>query len=308
MTTANPPITLPSLRPSLARGFVRFWFWPLCVAGVLAAMIWADRAGQQDPVRGALALGTILLVMLVEQLVPRRANGGIRGDGQLRTDIGLFVSNGLMEAFTYGALLLPVLWLGPQLTEALGTSIWPAHWPWPAQALLAFLAADFLDYWVHRASHRVPWLWSIHVHHHDTERLHVFKGARNHPFAGWVRIVGAYLPLVLIGAPPLLLFWFQTFIISIGSLAHANLDFRFPAFLHGVLTTPPVHRIHHARAHSLHDRNFAGFTTIWDRLFGTYEAPDRHSDPELGLAEGGVPKGFIRHLLWPFVWWREQPR
>ena len=49
MTTANPPITLPSLRPSLARSFVRFWFWPLCVAGVLAAMIWADRAGQQDP-------------------------------------------------------------------------------------------------------------------------------------------------------------------------------------------------------------------------------------------------------------------
>ncbi len=95
--------------------------------------------------------------------------------------------------------------------------------------LLAFLAVDFLDYWIHRASHRVPWLWSIHVHHHDTERLHVFKGARNHPFAVAVRLVGAYLPLVLLGAPPLLLFWFQTFIVSIGSVAHANLDLRFPA-------------------------------------------------------------------------------
>ncbi len=113
MTTANPPITLPSFRASLARSFVRFWFWPLCVAGVFAAMVWADRTGQQDPVRGALALGTILGVMLVEQLVPRRADGGIRGDGQLRTDIGLFIGNGLMEAFTYLPIRSAQLVTGP---------------------------------------------------------------------------------------------------------------------------------------------------------------------------------------------------
>ena len=30
--------------------------------------------------------------------------------------------------------------------------------------------------------------------------------------------------------------------------------------------------------------------------------------PFVVVGEGGVPKGFIRHLLWPFVWWRRPAR
>ena len=123
-----------------------------------------------------------------------------------------------------------------------------------------------------------------------------------------MRIVGCYLPLVLIGAPPLLLFGFQTFIVSIGSVAHANLDMRFPGWLHRVLVTPPVHRIHHARAAALGDRNFGSCTTLWDRAFGTFEQPDPERDPDFGLSSRGVPAGFLRQLAWPFVWWRDAQR
>jgi sterol desaturase/sphingolipid hydroxylase (fatty acid hydroxylase superfamily) len=283
---------------------VRFAFWPLFVGLVVCVMLVADASGRRDEIRGLLAFATIGIVMAMEQLAPRRSHGGIRGDPQLSIDVGLFVGNGLMEALFQGVLLLHALWLGSQLAAALGTSIWPVHWPWPAQALLAILAADFLEYWVHRASHRVPWLWSIHVHHHDTARLHVFKGARNHPFTVGVRIVGTYLPLVLLGAPPALLFWFQTYLVTVGSVSHANLDMRFPRFLHHMLVTPPVHRIHHARATELHDRNFAACTPLWDMLFGTWEAPKLRQNLAYGLEEGGLPVGFLRQLAWPFVWWR----
>jgi sterol desaturase/sphingolipid hydroxylase (fatty acid hydroxylase superfamily) len=306
MSAASPGLETHPTTPSWARSFVRHAFWPLFFVSAISLMVWADHSGHHDPVRGGLAMATLFGVMLLEQLLPRYADRGIRSDPQLRYDIGFFLGVGLVEALSYGVLLLPVLWLGPKLTALLGTSVWPTHWAWPAQALLAFLAVDLLDYFVHRASHRVPWLWSMHVHHHDTERLHVFKGVRNHPFAPLVRIVGAYLPLVLLGAPPVLLFWFQTFIVSIGSVAHANLDMRFPAWSHLILVTPPVHRVHHARAQALADRNFGALTTLWDRIFGTFEAPDPARDPAFGLSEGGVPKGFLRQLAWPFVWWRVQ--
>ncbi len=308
MAVTNPSIDSTAPPPSFGHRFVRFAGWPLYVAAVVASMVWADRSGQHDAVRGLLAIGTLAGVMLLEQLLPRYADRGIRDDPQLRHDIGFFFGVALIEILFYGALLLPVLWLGPQLTELLGTSIWPTHWAWPAQALLAFLAVDFLDYWVHRASHRVPWLWSMHVHHHATERLHVFKGVRNHPFASLVRIVGSYLPLVLLGAPPLLLFWFQTFIVSVGSVSHANLDMHFPRWLHRFVVTPPVHRIHHARAHELHDRNFGAATTLWDRVFGTFEAPVAGYDPAFGLAEGGVSGSFFELLAWPFIWRRRAQR
>src|SRR5580698_9073295 len=35
--------------------------------------------------------------------------------------------------------------------------------------VIAFVASDFLSYWVHRAYHRVPLLWKFHVVHHSSE-------------------------------------------------------------------------------------------------------------------------------------------
>ena len=303
MATATP---VQATTTSPAQSFIRFAFWPLIVTSVLATAVWADGADQQSAARGGLAIGTLLFVMLIEQLVPRPGRGGIVGDPQLRQDLGLFFTVTLTEVFTNLALVATALWLGAQLQGVLGTSLWPSQWSWPAQAVLAFLAVDFLDYWVHRASHRVPWLWSIHVHHHDIGRLHVFKGTRNHPLAGLTRVFGAYFPLLLLGAPAELLFGYQVYITSIGSVSHANLDMRFPVFLNRLFSTPAVHRVHHASALELNDRNFAAGTTLWDQLFGTYQAPEAYPDPDIGVGEASVPGGesILRRLAWPFIWWR----
>lgn len=302
MTAESFPLPEGSLR-SATRGFVRVAFWPLFVAGIFSATIWADGRGAHDATRGVLALGTLVGLILLEQLVPRTREG-IAGDPQLAQDLGLFALIGLTEALISLAMVGAMLWLAGQLTAIAGAALWPTSWSWASQCVLAFLAIDFLDYWVHRCSHRMPWLWSIHVHHHDTARLHAFKGTRNHPLAGLTRVVGAYLPLVMLGAPPLLLFGYQVFITTIGTLGHANLDMRFPRWLHRVVVTPPVHRVHHAAAHELHDRNFGAFTPLWDILFGTYEAPEAHQELDYGVGDPSIPQGILGRLAWPFVWWR----
>ncbi|WP_422822321.1 sterol desaturase family protein [Vreelandella nanhaiensis] len=35
---------------------------------------------------------------------------------------------------------------------------------------------------MHRASHRIGWLWRLHAPHHSAERLYWLNGKRRHPF------------------------------------------------------------------------------------------------------------------------------
>ena len=86
-----------------------------------------------------------------------------------------------------------------------------------------------------------------------------------------------------------------------GTLAHSNVDMRFPGVLHWVLPTPQNHRVHHAGDRQLQDSNFAGITPVWDQLFGTYRHPDRNPVVEFGLGGGEtVPGGFVAQLAFPF--------
>src|SRR5690606_33156449 len=55
----------------------------------------------------------------------------------------------LVRSVLYGVLYAGAATLG----ELWGDSIWPAHWHWSLQLLAALLIADFLPYWLHRASH-----------------------------------------------------------------------------------------------------------------------------------------------------------
>ena len=52
-------------------------------------------------------------------------------------------------------------------------------------ALVQFVGIMFLtdvvQYWVHRAFHRVPWLWRFHAVHHSSERLDWLASVRGHP-------------------------------------------------------------------------------------------------------------------------------
>lgn len=141
-------------------------------------------------------------------------------------------------------------------------------WTW----LLCFLGVDFCYYWFHRSSHEINFLWAAHVVHHQSEEYNLGVALRQSAFQGafsWI----FYLPLALIGFPPLVFgvvvslntlyqFWIHTQLIGrLGPLEH-------------VLNTPSHHRVHHGQNPQYIDRNHAGTLIIWDKLFGTFE-PER---------------------------------
>src|SRR5207247_5460488 len=126
----------------------------------------------------------------------------------------------------------------------------------------------------HRMSHEVNAFWAAHVVHHQSEEYNLAVALRQGAFQSsfsWV----FYLPLAVIGFPPLLFltvssldtlyqFWIHT--RAIGRLGP----------LEWVLNTPSHHRVHHGRNPQYIDRNHAGTLIIWDRMFGTFE-PEGHA-------------------------------
>jgi sterol desaturase/sphingolipid hydroxylase (fatty acid hydroxylase superfamily) len=145
----------------------------------------------------------------------------------------------------------------------------PLHsiWPWA----LLFVGQDFFYYWMHRADHRVRWLWATHSVHHSPNELNLSAAYR----LGWTARLSVapifFAPLVLMGFPPLM----------VGAALALNLLYQF--WLHApwipklgvlewVLNTPAHHRVHHGSNPEYLDTNYGGVLIVFDRLFGTFRA------------------------------------
>jgi len=299
----------PALRlhtdPGSAKQLARIALWPVLVGSCYAAMVRADLMGLQDPTRATLSVGMILVVTLLERWLPLDPAQLLRADRRCAHDVGHIVLNTLAQIlFTAVLVAIPLVVAAP-LAQLAGGSPWPSHWSWAAQCVIALVVADFLGYWVHRLEHRSPLLWAYHVVHHDLDRLHIFKGTREHFVTNIVRGALVLAPLLALGAPIEALFFYQTLVVTQASIAHANLELRFPDFLHRFVVTPPVHRIHHAEERMLSDSNYSSITPLWDHLFGSYTDPTRLAPPAIGVEHSTLPESFCGQLAHPFrVWLR----
>ena len=143
--------------------------------------------------------------------------------------------------------------------------VWNHWYGW----LGALLLYDLCYYWLHRAGHEVAIFWAAHVVHHQSQEYNLSTALRQTAsggLLGWV----FYLPLALLGVPPLLFgivalvdllyqFWVHT--EHVGKLG----------WFDRVFCSPSNHRVHHAVNEGYVDRNYGGILVVWDRLFGTFQ-------------------------------------
>ncbi len=138
--------------------------------------------------------------------------------------------------------------------------------------LLAFVLYDICYYWLHRLGHERNVLWAAHSVHHQSEEYNLTTALRQ-TSSGFIFSWLFYLPLALLGVPPLVF-------ITVASL---NLLYQFwvhtrhipkLGWLEWVLITPSNHRVHHAQNPAYLDRNYGGVFILWDRLFGTFKEED----------------------------------
>jgi sterol desaturase/sphingolipid hydroxylase (fatty acid hydroxylase superfamily) len=169
-----------------------------------------------------------------------------------------------------------------------------ARQPLWAQAVEAFLFADFLSYWGHRWLHGRA-LWPFHAIHHSVEEMDWLSTIRNHPVNVVIQRLVLTLPLLLVGFPVKAILVIAPFSALYNIFTHANLDWRFGP-LRYLLVSPALHRWHHEPGLGC-DRNFGEALAIWDVLFGTFYLPE--GTPErLGL-DHGPPADIVGQTLWP---------
>ncbi|MFP6684178.1 MAG: sterol desaturase family protein, partial [Polyangiaceae bacterium] len=132
---------------------------------------------------------------------------------------------------------------------------------WATWAAL-FLLQDFCFYWAHRTHHSVRFMWAAHVNHHSSQHYNLSTALRQ----SWTEHLTAlpfYVPLVLLGFDPLMLFIVELLNLFYQYGVHTEAVNKLGWF-EWVFSTPSHHRVHHGSNPKYIDKNHGGILIIWD--------------------------------------------
>jgi sterol desaturase/sphingolipid hydroxylase (fatty acid hydroxylase superfamily) len=268
----------------------------IAVAGATVLLFLAALAIRSNIVFGIVIVALIFVPMeKVWALHPRK----VFRKGW-RTDVVHFVVNNLLSTVGIVAAVVVVGGLAHAFVpDAARASI--ADQPLWLQTLEAFLLAEVVQYWAHRAAHTAPVLWRFHKVHHSITELDWLAAARLHPIDQAFTRSCVVIPLFALGFTSgtfgalLVLFTFQALFI------HANVRFTFGP-LRYVFATPEFHHWHHSDDPRTYNSNFAGELPVIDKLFGTLHLsrePAHRWPAGYGIDEP-APDGYLRQMAWPF--------
>jgi sterol desaturase/sphingolipid hydroxylase (fatty acid hydroxylase superfamily) len=171
--------------------------------------------------------------------------------------------------------------------------------PFLIQLILIMLFTDFVQYWVHRLFHRIPFLWRFHAVHHSAQTMDWFAGARMH----FIEIIAlrslTAIPMFAMGFD---LMAIQTYILIVyiySAFIHANIGWDL-GLIERFLATPRFHHWHHGIEKEAIDVNFAIHFPLYDWLFGTHHMPDKRWPEGYGVGGHPVPTGYWKQFMYPF--------
>ena len=215
------------------------------------------------------------------------------------TDIVYFLSTHLPIQITTFLILLPAT----QLTSILNLPAVPnmmSHLPWLVQFLLAIVVADLAEYFIHRAFHKVPFMWRFHAIHHSSKSLDWIAGSRSH-LVDDVAVRGFILIPMMLVFPHDMLVAYLFFVNFHATWTHCNFGPTIK-WLEPFLIQPRYHHWHHTSQSEAIDKNFAIHFPWIDRIFGTHYLPEEDKWPDTyGLHNEKIPPGFWGQAFYPFT-------
>lgn len=164
--------------------------------------------------------------------------------------------------------------------------------------LIAFILQDFLYYWFHRASHQCNWLWAAHIVHHSSTNMNFSTAMRQSLFYPIVGMWVFWLPLIILGYTPELVFTIVALNLAFQFFVHTEIGPEFK-LLGKIFNTPTHHCLHHASNPQYVDKNYAGVLIIWDKMFGTF-VQSIGEIPRYGVAERSYKISFFDVVFTPW--------
>ncbi len=249
-------------------------------------------------------IGVSLFFFMLEIITPWRAN-----QAKFRKDFWLdffymFFNFFLFSLIIYNAASDVVVALFNEGLAYIGIRNLVAFevmsWPIWGHLLLGFVVRDFVQWWVHRLLHRVPFLWEFHKVHHSVEQMGFAAHLRYHWMENVVYRSIEYIPLALIGIGLRDFFVIHIFTLVVGHFNHANIKLNL-GFLKYIFNNPQMHIWHHAYdlpENRKYGVNFGLTLSIWDYLWKTAYIPFEGRDIKLGFpGSEHFPKSFLKQNL-----------
>ena len=274
---------------------------------LIATVLGGSRAQDRIAVDAPLYLGldwfllnllfTGIIFIPIERLLGRREQEIFRYEW--REDLLYFLISSLfVQALTYMSLAPALAIL--QHTDWAGIRAAVGSQPLVLQFIEIMFLTDLVQYWVHRAFHRVPWLWNFHAIHHSAQVMDWLASSRMH-LMEIVFLRGlTVIPMYVLGFSEPALYAYLVFVFILSALVHSNVRLQFGP-LERFIVTPRFHHWHHGIEQEAIDVNFAVHFPVLDRVFGTYFLPSDGRWPGgYGIANHPVAKGFLRQLAYPF--------
>jgi sterol desaturase/sphingolipid hydroxylase (fatty acid hydroxylase superfamily) len=215
-----------------------------------------------------------------------------------REDLFYFLVSSMMVQIIAFLTFAPSTAILDRTTGLVGFRAGVGSQPLALQVIEIMVLTDLIQYWLHRAFHRVPFLWGFHAVHHSTRAMDWLAGSRMH-FAEIAIIRGlTAVPMLTLGFTPVALQIYVGIVYVYASLIHANVRGDFDR-IGRFVATPRFHHWHHGLEAEAVDKNFAIHFPLLDRLFGTYHLPEGRWPNDYGVPEQ-VPRGYARQFLYPF--------
>ena len=212
----------------------------------------------------AIGLPIILAMILVETLISGLNKKSLYKNKDTLCTSGLLLGNILMGFAIKGATLgLHIFLYQFRIFDLVNIIPLWAMW------LMTFILIDFVFYIYHRFSHRVRFLWAIHMSHHSSEEMN-FAVSMRQAWLGPISKIPFFIVLPILGLDPTIIAVAGVISTLWGVVGHTQIVGKLGP-LERILNTPSHHRVHHGANSEYIDKNYGNLLIIWDRIFGTFE-------------------------------------
>ena len=237
-----------------------------------------------------------VLFVPLERLFPRNRDQTLLRD-EWREDLFYYlVSSLLVQILTY-LTLAPSNFVNQQ-AEFGALRGFINGLPWLVQLAAIMVLTDLAQYWVHRAFHRVPFLWNFHAVHHSAQSMDWIAGARMHFIEIVVLRSLTATPMFVLGFDESAIQAYVLIVYVYSAFIHSNIGTNF-GLVEKLLVAPRFHHWHHGVEKEAIDVNFAIHFPFLDRLFGTYHLPEGKWPQGYGIAGNPVPRGYWKQFWYP---------
>ena len=206
----------------------------------------------------------ILAMIFMEVLISNWQNKSYYRKGDTYCTSGLLIGNIIIGFAIKGSVLAFHFFLYQFRIIDLASFV-----PFWLMWVIVFVMIDLVFYVYHRLSHRVRFLWAIHMSHHSSEEMNFAVSFRQAWF-GPISKIPFFMILPLVGFDPVMIAVAGAVSTLWGVVGHTQIIGKLGP-LEWIFNTPSHHRVHHGANPEYIDKNYGNLLIIWDRMFGTFE-------------------------------------